>query len=998
MTLHIRLLGGVQFSRDDQPISGFISNKVPALLAYLVANPRTHQRETLAALLWGEMADADSKNNLRQALTNLRKFFAPHLTITRETVQFTPQVAYSLDIEAFQTAYRAGDLQGAMSIYQGDFLEGFYVREAPGYEEWAFEQQARLREQALEALHRLMVAHTNCGEYSQASAYGNRLLALDPWREEIHRHLMLIQARSGQRSTALAQYKTCQKMLRKEFQVEPSEETTALYKRIKESLQKARHNLPASVTGFVGREAELQELRCMLASPEIRLVTILGPGGIGKTRLAMEAAASCETMFLNGVWFTPLEIDSPASPKQLMLAVANACGCVLSSPDALLRELTNFLQNKELLLVLDNLEDHLEAAGWLAELLIKAPEVKILATSRQRLNFQAEQVFRLEGLPTPLARQPAAEQHAAGQLFIQRARRVQAKFSPTDVEAAAIGQICRLVEGMPLGIELAAAWINELTCGEIADQIESNLDFLQANFRDLSPRHSTLRGVFEWSWNQLSPGEQAVFQRLAVFSGPFSREAAIEVAETTPAVLAGLVDKSLAWRLKGNYQLHQVARKFGAEKLRQAGEEAQTHDRHAAFYTRFLADQAEKIQGSEQAKALHEIESEFENIWAAWYWLIGQRETGQIGKAIDGLYHFTAVRSRFYQALELFSAARLALQSSSSASYPARLTYCRLTAREGRFLSFLSRFEEAKERLLESLGLLEGMDEPDELAFVLGHLGGTARMQGELAQAGGWLRQCLDLRKKTGNLAGQAVALLELAGVAFMGADYPAARDACLEGLAIAEKISDQQTLAHLLTGLGLCYRELGQHQLALNCCHRSLEIYQALGDRYGVVQASLTQAELNRQLGKYSEAEEDCQQAIRLSQEIGHSSGEADGHYRLGQVALSKGETARALSHQYQGLKLAATIQEVPLMLDLLYEIGTTLAHSGQVGEARVILAWLQCKTEISAARQRKIAEMLAQMVKGEHNLPAAERLSQEEIFQRLETYLIQEQILAST
>lgn len=989
--LEIQLLGGMQIQINRAPINGFISSKAPALLVYLAVNQRAHQRETLASLLWGEMPDADARNNLRQALSNLRKFFRPYLKITHDTVQFNAELPYVLDVEHFIHAFEAGNLEKAITIYKGSFLEGIAIREAPLFEEWAFVQQARLHEQALAALHRLMTAHANCGEYGPAINYANRLLALDPWREEIHRQLMLMQARSGQRSAALAQYNACRAMLHKEFDAEPSAETTALYERIKESLKNKRSNLPAAVTGFVGRENELAQLRQMLASPEIRLVTILGPGGVGKTRLALETAASCEALFLNGVWFAPLENEQPSGSNRLLLALASVLGCVLSSPHEPARELIHFLRSKELLLVVDELEDHLDGVGLLAELLVQAPDIKILATSRQRLGLQAEHVFRLDGLTVPPGAQKTQEPSAARQLFIQRARRAQADFNPSHADVLAITKICRLVEGMPLGIELAAAWVNQFTCSEIAGQIESSIDFLQTRFRDSSPRRSNLRGVFEWSWNHLTPEERTVFQRLSVFSGPFSRDAAAQVARATPATLAALVEKSLAWRSEGCYQLHQVARQFGAEKQKQNGDEGQIRKRHAEYYARFLARQGDMSQRLLQQEALSEIEREFENIRIAWDWMATRRETGLLAASIDGLYHFTAIRSRFRQALELFGAARLSLQPCITDDLQTRFTYCRLAAREGRFLSFLSRFDEANQRLLESLALLKEMNEPDELAFVLGHLGGTARMQGNLEQAGQWLRQCLSLRKQTKHLLGQAVALLELAGVAFTAADFEAARDACHEGLAIAEKIGDQQTVAHLLTGLSLCYRELDQRQLALNYCQRSQEIYEALGDQYGVIQASLTQGELNRQLGKYAEAQSFCQQAIRISQDIGHSSGEADGYYRLGQIALSVGDKTLALHHEYTGLKLAAAIQENPLVLDCLYEIGTIFARFGPQDEALAILNWLNERAEPGSSRQKKITALLAELPADQTATaaPSDRPFTQEEIIHLVEANL---------
>jgi tetratricopeptide (TPR) repeat protein len=534
-------------------------------------------------------------------------------------------------------------------------------------------------------------------------------------------------------------------------------------------------------------------------------------------------------------------------------------------------------------------------------------------------------------------------------------------------------------------VELAAAWVNQLTCAEIAAEIEGNLNFLTTSRRDVSPRQASLQGVFAWAWERLAADEQTVFQRLSVFAGPFTREAAVQVAGATPAIMAALADKSLMWRRESVFQLHEAARQFGAEKLRQAGEVEQTQTGHAGYYAQFLAKQGQRLQGPAQQEALAGIEKEFENIGAAWHWLVARRDAALIAAAIDGLYHFTAIRTRFLEALELFRAARLALQPLASTGRAARLTYCRLMAREGRFLSFLSRFEEANDHLLESLAQLRELGEPDEMAFALGHLGGTARMQGKLDMAEQWLRECLEMRRQTGNLPGQAVALLELGGVAFMAADYEAARDHCLAGLAIAESIGDLQTTAHLLTGLSLCYRELGQYELALDYGQRSQGKYEALGDRYGVIQACLTLGELSRQMGNYEEARGFCEQAVLVSQEIGHRSGEADGRHRLGQIALAMNDLTLAKNHQYAALELAAATQEPPLLLDALFEIAAIFSREAAANKAALVLAWLRRRHNVGSRRFQQIEDLLAGYPP-ESAAEAAlrvESLTQEEIIQ---------------
>lgn len=970
--LAIRLLGGLEFCYGGRPITGFVSNKVPALLAYLVTSGRPHRREHLAGLLWGELPDDAAANNLRQALTNLRKQFEPHLLITRETVAFDRTTDHFLDTEHFVHTLRLSSdepvdrrvelLRQALALYQGDFLEGFHVRDAPDFEDWALVQRVRLRELALQGWDALTTLLLESGDYTGASETAAALLAMDPWREEAHRQRMLALARSGQHSAALAQYQRCRAILRKEFDAEPAAETTALYQRIRAAQHGPRHNLPAVTTAFVGRRAELAELRRLLAAPQPRLITILGPGGVGKSRLALEVATACAPMFLNGVWFHSPMAAEPAGLEQLFWSLADLLGCQLRNGDEPGKQLLAFLRQKELLLVLDNVEEHPEAALWLSQLLAQAPAVKLLVTSRHRLDLQAEHLFPLEGLPLPAGEVADPEASDAVQLFVHRARHLRADFALAGAEGAAALRICRLVAGLPLGIELAAAWSHQLTCAQIAAEIEQGLDFLTTTRRDVAPRQRSLRATFDWSWGRLTGEEQTLFARLSVFAGPFSWEAAQTVGARR-SLLFALVDKSLVWRRGECYQLHDVARQFSAEKLRQAGEEQELLARHAHYYAHFLAQQQPRFEGREQQAALAAVEGQIDNVRAAWHWLVTAKDVAGMAAALASLYYFLAIRSRFREGVALFNLARLTVQPLAATDPAAHQLYSRAMAREGRFLAFLSRYAEAKALLAESLAIFRMLGDKDEMAFALNHLGGTARIEGDLALAGEQLQECLLLRRETGNGYGQAIALLELAGVAFMAGDYERTRTHCAEGLAVAESAGDSQTIAHLLTGLSLSYRELGQFEEARVYGRRSQAIYQELGDRYGEIQAALTLGELSRQLGECDGARRFCAQAVQLSQEIGHHSGEADGYYRLGQIAADQGEWGEALGQFRQALSLAHEIQESPLVLDALLEIGCLLVELNSRQPALAILGFLHGQPQTSAQRRARICAALARL-----------------------------------
>jgi predicted ATPase/DNA-binding SARP family transcriptional activator len=652
--LSLALLGAFQVERDGQPVIGFESLKVRALLAYLVIEAnRPHQREALAGLLWPDLPDERARTNLRQALANLRLVIGdrgaipPFLFVTRETIQFNLASDHWLDVAAF-TAHLAAcrthphrrivtcrscaqRMEQAAALYRGSFLDEFFLSDSAAFEEWVARQREWFHQHVLQALARLAAYDERRGAYEEARRSARRQVELEPWCEEAHQQLMRALWFSGQRSAALAQYETCRRILTDELGVEPAPETTALYKRIRDHAAQALRSdgtdralrptpLPVPPTALVGREAELADLADMLANPACRLLTLVGPGGIGKTRLAVQAAAEQRAGFPDGVAFVPL---APlGSDAFLVPAIAEAVGLTFSSrPDSKV-QLLNYLQEKELLLLLDNFEHLLAGAELLGDILRHAPGVSILATSRERLNVQAEWVVEVAGLQVP--REDRAEgitDYSAVALFLQSARRVQAGFALSEVEQRSVVQICRLVEGMPLGIELTAAWVRALSGAEIAHQIECGLGFLTTSLRDVAERHRSLHAVFEHSWSLLSAEERCVFGRLSVFRGGFGREAAEQVAGATLSLLAALVDKSLLRRIPtGRYDMHELLRQYAAEQLQAAGETEQTRDRHLAFFLA-LAETAEpEVHGAQQEQWFDRLEADHDNLRAALEW------------------------------------------------------------------------------------------------------------------------------------------------------------------------------------------------------------------------------------------------------------------------------------------------------------------------------------------------------------------------------------------
>jgi DNA-binding SARP family transcriptional activator len=381
--LELRFLGGLHILLDDVPLTPTMSSKGKALLCYLSVTGKEHSRSALAGLLWTDIPETNARANLRKTLSRIKPHLGPHLTITRETIAFNPDAPHWLDVTDFEAGVKPGSdfirLQEAVSLYQGDFLESFYLPDAPLFDEWVLSQRAWLRGAVLNGFQALVTHFTHEGEYETAISHARRLLNIEPWHEGAHRELMGLLALSGQRSAALMQYETCRRILAEDLGVEPAPATVTLYDQIRQgkfdetkrpdqgaavgSVVDAQitpqhtslhHNLPAQTTTFIGRETELVELERLLTDPTIRLVTICGAGGMGKTRLAIEAALAQLEYFNQGVYFVPLE--SLEDPDQIVGTIAEIFGYSFHEGDDPQQQLLDYLRPKTLLLVMDNFE------------------------------------------------------------------------------------------------------------------------------------------------------------------------------------------------------------------------------------------------------------------------------------------------------------------------------------------------------------------------------------------------------------------------------------------------------------------------------------------------------------------------------------------------------------------------------------------------------------------------------------------------------------------
>jgi predicted ATPase/DNA-binding SARP family transcriptional activator len=736
-------------------------------------------------------------------------------------------------------------------------------------------------------------------------------------------------------------------------------------------------NLPKLDPPFIGREQELGDLKQLVQSPSTRLITLIGPGGVGKTRLAVEFAAQVEDNFPDGVCF--ISFASIQDAEFIPILVADAMKFSFYGPNNHMEQLGKYLHRMKLLLVVDNFEHmRVEGARFLASLISSTQNLKFLVTSRERMNLLAESVLEVRGFPVPDSQSTEdAENFSSVRLFAQNARKTFPRFSDHH-NLNAIIRICQIVDGIPLGILLASSLVRVFSCDEIASEINKNIDFLTSSAPDLDPRHRSLNAVFDNSWKLLSEEERRILRRLSIFKSSFSAYAAREICNASPLVLSTLTDKSLLYQQSdGRFIMLNTFNQYAAARFAEAENERMTIiDKFCEFYADYCAQKSEELFSRLQRNALDDMASEIENIRTAWGLMIDTTRWDLINKSKDSLLTYHAVRGNYSQGSELFNTTLSKLRLVNRPDQGFITAYMRLYAgwmdfRRGFSVDSLKIMEEcleifhaqgsawdiainlyfmaevqrtsgllleAKELIQESLAQMQLSSVPGSnyVAAMIAHchaiLGTVFIGLNDYDQAYHYLKLSLDTHQRIGSINGSLYPLVGLGNLAFQQGEFLHSRDLYQRALDIAIEISDHRGMIQIHNNLSGVYEAIANIPDSLHHLQTALKLCQDTGDRRltAIIKNNLAYQQL-RYEGACAESIHSYRESLALFSELGDLRGIAYTSYDISKAYIKLGDLEKAWEYCLRALKIAISLDNLPLILHTLHGFAEYFASNGK-------------------------------------------------------------------
>jgi predicted ATPase len=967
--MQLQALGGLRL----EP-SSFTRPKPLLLLTYLaIEGPQ--QRKHLAELFW---QDGNRMKSLSMALTLLRQGAGEVAQVDAKQVHTT----LASDVRALLGALDKSNWEEAAHLYQGAFLEGVVLGDwSSELEEWVYKTREYLAERVQHALITLAENAAKEQNFTTAVDFAERAYKLSGLGGTEVINLKRLYALLCAGNSLLAPD------VRKEAEGYgvtlrlTTEEARATFTQAVE----VTSSLPRRGTSFVGRDVELTELATLLSARNISLLTVLGTAGVGKTRLALQLAQEQQTLgtFMDGVYFIPLE--SLSDPSLIPSSLLSHLGLNQRGKIEPIQQLIEFFADKHSLVVLDNFEHLTAGAALLSQLLSNCPNLKLLVTSRETLKLEEEHVVMLEGLSFPplsssdIALSDAVFSDAvfsdAVQLFKERAQQVKVQFELTENLAAVI-QICHLVEGLPLGIELAASWVRLMPCTDIAHEIEWGLELLSSTSKNIPERRRSLKAAFEYSWKLLTSKEQETLRNLSVFHNGFGREAASDVAGATIPMLASLVDKSLLRVApNGRYTFHSLLQHFSGEKLAaNDNEQSSVQEKHSKYYLRLLEKVKQQMRGGGQKEALRQLEEETENIFKAWSWASAVGFFADMLKSVGVFKTLFTERGRHQEAERFFAQSIKQLEATQAAD---KRLIAHLKGDQAWSLYSLSNFSQAAELAKECLEVSRCFQ--DELGqFKACNVLACIMMDlGRLEEAKDYSQQSLTHARAENDVYLMMPALINLGSLENERGNLADAEKHYREALVLCRETRDFIYMTSVMNNLGFILKETNRLQEATRLLEESLAISRPINLRTSQMYAVVTLAMIYSQFGQVEKSIEYAREGLMIAEESGAKRQQAFIAELMGQFYKTLHKRTKALNYFMQSLKIAKDAKDTEMVLTNIINIATDIA----VPEKRWIsyLKTVHHHPNSTAGQKEQVRHLLSELT--EETMPSGELSSAESL-----------------